>query len=348
MPFTHPILIVTPGFPKDASDDTCIPFLQDYVLALATAIGKINVKIIALQYPFTKKKYYWNGIEVYSAGGKNRKGVSRFLTWRRAQAIAGKWIKPGKTIIHTFWLTEATYLGDRLAKKYNCKMVATIMGQDILPANKYLQKINLQKICIVAPNEKARDTLYQTANLQVRKIIMPAVKTIPPINEKRNIDILFVGAFIPLKKPDLFVEIVKQLLPANPAIKCCMIGYGELHNTIKNSVEGEKITQIAFTGQLNREQVLYKMQHAKILLHTSAFEGHATVFSEAIACGMHIVSFDVGGPLHPRRHICRTTKDVVQTIQNLMASELAFTSDQTYSIQQVVKQYIELYQQPEL
>ncbi|MFN3939123.1 MAG: glycosyltransferase [Chitinophagales bacterium] len=344
MALTQPILLITPGFPKEETDDTCIPFLQDYLMALAAAIGKKNVQIITLQYPFSKKIYYWNGMEVYSAGGKNRKGVFRLLAWYRAKSIAGKWIQPGKTIIHAFWLTEATYIGTKLAKKYNCKMVSTIMGQDVLPANKYLPRIKQQNTYIVAPNKKAADTLYHTAHIYTGKIITPAVKNIPLLKTNRNTDILFVGAFIPLKQPELFVEIVQQITLTHPAIKCSMIGQGVLMDIIKNMVAKENITQIELTGQLNREEVLHRMQQAKILLHTSAYEGHATVFSEALACGMHIVSFDVGGPLHPQRHICTTTNGMIEKIQQLLSSPITFKPDQSHTINQVARQYLEIYQ----
>ncbi|HET8964144.1 MAG TPA: hypothetical protein VFM99_09615, partial [Chitinophagales bacterium] len=69
------ILILTPGFPIDEQDNNCIPFIQDYVLALAENIGKENICLISFQYPFVKGNYLWNGITIYSAGGKNRKNI---------------------------------------------------------------------------------------------------------------------------------------------------------------------------------------------------------------------------------------------------------------------------------
>ena len=34
------ILILTPGFPQDEQDTTCIPFLQDFVLGMSEHLGR--------------------------------------------------------------------------------------------------------------------------------------------------------------------------------------------------------------------------------------------------------------------------------------------------------------------
>ena len=51
------ILIITPGFPKDENDSSCVPYLQDYILALSNKIGAENIKVVATQYPFKKNIY---------------------------------------------------------------------------------------------------------------------------------------------------------------------------------------------------------------------------------------------------------------------------------------------------
>ena len=50
------IVILTPGFASDESDTSCIPALQDYVLALQQSFPGLRIVVLAFQYP-----YKWDG-----------------------------------------------------------------------------------------------------------------------------------------------------------------------------------------------------------------------------------------------------------------------------------------------
>jgi hypothetical protein len=61
------ILILTPGFPENEQDSTCVPYIQHYVIALAKKIGNENVVVVSLQYPFTRTPYtmeWYSGIPI--------------------------------------------------------------------------------------------------------------------------------------------------------------------------------------------------------------------------------------------------------------------------------------------
>lgn len=337
------ILILTPGFPIDEQDDVCIPFLQDYILALAENIGKENICVISFQYPFIKSEYVWHGIKIYSAGGKNRKGILKLITWNRVMRKAKEWIEPGKTILHSFWLNETTLIAAKLSKKYHCKCIATIMGQDILVENNYLNKIPFNAIDVVAPNKRAADTYKKNTGNNVQAIIRPGVKNISAIHHERNIDLLFVGAFIALKQPEICIEIISQLNKEFPNLNCKMIGDGILKEKCIASVQNLKIKNIEFAGIVNRKKVIEYMQQSKVLIHTSKYEGHATVFEEAIASGMLVVCFDVGRPEHPTMHVCADEPEMCSTISNLLKKEFLHTPITSYSIRNTVEFYHQLY-----
>ncbi|MBK6729662.1 MAG: glycosyltransferase [Bacteroidetes bacterium] len=337
------ILILTPGFPIDEQDDVCIPFLQDYVLALEEKIGKENIHVISFQYPFDKGEYLWNGIKIYSAGGNNRKGILKLITWNRVMRKAKEWIQPGKTILHIFWLNETTLIGAKLSKKYDCKIIATIMGQDILAENNYLNKIPLNTIHVVAPNTKAAETFKKNTGNNVQAIIRPGVKNISAIQQERNIDLLFVGAFIALKQPEICIEIVNQLNKEFPNLNCKMIGDGILQEKCIATSQNLEIKNIQFTGKLDRKKIFEYMQQSKVLVHTSYYEGHATVFEEAIASGMQVVCFDVGRPEHHAVHVCAEKKEMCCTISHLLKKDYNNNQLTSYSITQTVEFYQQLY-----
>ncbi len=65
------LIILTPGFPKNEEDTTCVPPQQIFVKALKEAAPGLNIIVLTFQYPFYSKEYLWNGINVISFGNKN-------------------------------------------------------------------------------------------------------------------------------------------------------------------------------------------------------------------------------------------------------------------------------------
>ena len=64
------IVLLSPGFAADESDVNCISYLQYFLLHLKELAPEKKISIIAFEYPFINKRYVWNGITVYSIGGK--------------------------------------------------------------------------------------------------------------------------------------------------------------------------------------------------------------------------------------------------------------------------------------
>ena len=72
------IVILSPGFPRNEADSTCMPPQQLFVKALKEICPGLNIIVLAFQYPFFAGEYQWNGVKVISLGGKNKGG---FFTW---------------------------------------------------------------------------------------------------------------------------------------------------------------------------------------------------------------------------------------------------------------------------
>ncbi len=335
------LLILTPGFPEDEQDTTCIPYLQDFVLGLQQYNPTIHIKIIAFQYPLKRGVYTWHGIPVYSAGGSNKKGLRKWLTWRRVQQQARKWITPA-TVLHSFWLTEATEVAAALARSYQLRHIASIMGQDALLTNVYLQRIPFGKVTVVAPNEKAAGYFHIHTARDVAAIIPNAIAPIPFEVKQRDIDILFVGSLIELKQPQLFTDLAAQLTSHYPQLKATMIGKGPLLHELSAKVEQLKLP-IILTGEMDRSAVHATMLRAKVLVHTSRYEGHSTVISEALACGCRVVCFAVGHTEHPAVQEVTGYTQMVEAVQQVIREGALQTGAYPDEQREALHRYYQLY-----
>ena len=57
------LVILTPGFPENEADTTCLSHLQTFVKALKVVRPHLTIKILTFQYPFFSTTYEWFGFE---------------------------------------------------------------------------------------------------------------------------------------------------------------------------------------------------------------------------------------------------------------------------------------------
>lgn len=341
------IIFLTPGFPDNEADTTCIPLLQDYIFALQKIIPPAQIKIIAFQYPFNSKLYKWNGIDVFSAGGNNRKGINRFFTWYKVIKQFKKFRQRGESIvIHSFWVTEPAFIGNYLAKKYKYPHITSVLGQDAKPENKYLEKINFKLLHVVVPNKRMLEQLKITVPEFSYDIIPFGLKKIVVAQQQRNIDLLFVSSFISLKRPAHFLQLVQFICKKNRFIKSVMIGKGPLLEKIKDEIIQMHLGKnIEVTGELPRERVFEIMQQSKILVHTSEYESQSGVINEALANGMVVSCYDVGRQESSSKiYVSKNLTELFLTTENLLNTNLEFVSEQIFNSDDMVKKYNTLYQ----
>jgi 1,2-diacylglycerol 3-alpha-glucosyltransferase len=322
------ILILTPGFAENEADKTCIPMLQGYLLSYAAHFPEDTLSVIAFHYPFAKRNYKWNGISIYSINGRNRPIPWRFLTWRRAidQFKRISTIK-NVDVIHSFWLNECALVGQYLAKKKKVRHISTSMGQDCRPENKYLRFLKLKDIFVVCLSAFMADLLLQTTLKKADSIIPFGLKPISDIPiYPRQIDIMGVGSIVPVKNYGVFIDIIKALLPEFPELRCMLIGNQpdrEELMLVKKSISLANLeNHVILRGQVEPELVMDYMRRAKIFLHTSLYEGQGLVFGEALACGMHVVSFDVGHTYPEKTYICKDKDQMIDTLRKLLYQKL--------------------------
>ncbi|MEZ5014115.1 MAG: glycosyltransferase family 4 protein [Chitinophagales bacterium] len=337
------ITIVTPGFAANEADTTCIPYLQDYVRSLSRAIGGEHIDIVALHYPYTKTPYQWHHISVHPMNGQNIKWPRKYFFLSRVTQQIKKVSMQNNTILHAFWLNDACLTALPVARKRQIPMLTTAMGQDVLSKNIFLSVLPVSKMHIAVFNAHMRKEFISHHPCDNMHII-PLAVDVPAFQPvERDIDILFAGSFTKGKRPALFVQACIDIMRAYPGIKCVMAGDGPLLDQTQKAIDAQG-NHILCTGKVERSVLLQLMQRSKVLMHTSEYEGSATVIEEAVSCGMHVFCFDVGRNENQNIHICNTLFEMTTAVSQFLQKSADHTPRPSARLEETTQMYIDLYQ----
>lgn len=287
------VCLITPGFPANEADEKCTPYVQDFLRAFTEAHPQIRFSVVAIQYPYCAKPYRWNGINVYPCNGRNKKGLNKLFPWRTALKQLSKIDAESKIdIVHSLWLTEATFLAQFWVKK-PVNHVATAMGQDVLKSNAYLRFLQLEKLQLVCVSSFQQKLLEKISSAST-SVISWEVNDLPKSLPEKSIDILGVGSLIKLKRFDQFISVLTKITHQKN-VRACILGDGpERKNLEVLSKRLPENISLEFLGEIPRSEVLTTMAKSKVLLHCADYESQGYVFNEALSRGMAIVSKNVG------------------------------------------------------
>jgi glycosyltransferase involved in cell wall biosynthesis len=112
-------------------------------------------------------------------------------------------------------------------------------------------------------------------------------------NADRIYDVIFVGRLTQIKRIDLFLETVRDLLPKKPEISAVVVGSGELDESLKNLTKRLGVEQnVTFAGY--QQDVSSWLAKSKVFVLTSDSEGLSLALMEAMMSGLPCVVSDVG------------------------------------------------------
>jgi glycosyltransferase involved in cell wall biosynthesis len=289
------LVILTPGFPGNEADSSCIPPQQIFVKALKENNPQLKIIVLTFQYPFFSAKYQWNGIDVVSFGGKDKGRIYRKLTGIRVWAGLKKIHKEYRVIgLLSFWLGKCAYIGNRFATKYHLKHYCWILGQDARIGNKYVKKIKPNGKTLIALSDFIAREFHKNYGIHPQHLIPVGIdaSVFADVIPENDIDIMGAGSLIPLKQYDVFIEVIKALKKNFPDIKTCICGDGPEMPRLRQMIDIMGLQDnIKLLGMLPHAQVLALMQKSKVFLHTSGYEGFGAVCLEALYAGAQVVSF---------------------------------------------------------
>ncbi len=305
------LLILTPGFPDGEEDTTCLPAVQQFIAVYKTCFPEISIDIIALQYPHVQKQYTWMGIPVHAIGGRNRKKLGRLKTiWSARNAGLAIHRKQSIDAILSFWLTDAAFAGKLITERIHKPHYIWMHGQDARKNNKYVRRVKPNADQLVAISDYQNNIFYESFGYKAGYVVNNGVNEsiFPGFNTgERSIDIIAVGSLIPLKQPHLFIELVLALKKSyKENIKAALVGAGPLKDELQTLIDKYDLQDnIRLTGEVLHREVLELMNHSKVLVHPSLYEGHSTVMLEALFSGCKVVSFIPPGSREvPECYIC--------------------------------------------
>lgn len=356
------VLLLSPGFPANEQDNTCIPALQIFVKALAQSHPELKITVVSIQYPEEKRAYKWHGIDVHSIGGNNRKAIGKLWVWRQVgQLLKAIHAENPISWVHSFWRTEAALLADRFCKKNGASHLNSLMGQDALPSNSYLSLLRKSKMKVVALSPFQALKFKASTGISIYEMIpwglFPFQGT---LSGNKSIHILGVGSLIPLKQFKLVIEVAAILKREIPDLKVEIVGEGPEMENLERLIKEKKLSgNVKLCGKLNRTEVLAKMFQAQVLIHPSEYESFGLVFAEALSRGMSIVSREVGaatiinqsGQATAPSQLWKLAKEVpdfahftLEFLKNPPPGPRSDHPTQVFSIQSTVNAYWKIYQ----
>lgn len=164
--------------------------------------------------------------------------------------------------------------------------------------------------------------------------------------------ILFVGRLQGQKNPIKLLEIFKEFLTINSDSIFIAIGDGNLKTRMESYIKNKGLTQRVFLlGQLSQTEIIPFYQASDAFLLTSNFEGMPMSVLEALACGLPVVSTNVGEVGRVVKHsfsgeivdsfdaekICTALTKVINSPQ-IYTKENCVDSVKDYSPQTVLRQ----------
>src|SRR5687767_14468076 len=132
------LVILTPGFPENEADTTCLPMQQSLAKHLKETHPGINIIVLSFQYPYHTNPYTVFGIPVIPFSGRNKGGLKRLLLRRKVNSCLEN-LHSKHTIIGllSFWYNECAWSGKKFGDRHGIKHYCWILGQDAKKENKY-------------------------------------------------------------------------------------------------------------------------------------------------------------------------------------------------------------------
>ena len=343
------LVVLTPGFPENEEDSTCLPLQQSFIRTVKELYPELEIIVLSFQHPYNKIKYRWFGIEVIPFSGRNKGGLSRLLLRQKIYSALRSLYKTKKidgTL--SFWCNECAWIGKHFSDKYGIKHYCWILGQDAKKENKYPKKLKPKPEELIALSDFIQNEFEKNHGVRPYKIVPPGIdaKQFQLLSAGRDVDILAAGSLIPLKQYDVFLQVVAEIKKQIPLVKTVLIGEGPERMKLQNLITKLGIeSNVTFVGELPHAVVLQWMQRTKIFLHTSSYEGFGVVCIEALHAGAHVISFvkPMYSDIQQWHTSCNKDEMVQKTLEILKYPVSEYKCVTPYLLENSVKKMMQLF-----
>lgn len=233
---------------------------------------------------------YLSDIIHFTIGKKINKIIDDF----NPDLIIGTWLNP--------FGAYAKYVDDK-----NITYFALAEGDDgLIHPFKYRgwrrieSRINRNCRAVIAVSERMKQKMLEKTGLKNIKLIRngydEGIFNFKPGKCKENnyvIKIITVANFYYVKGHDLLLDALKHL---NKDVKLTLIGSGPLMENCAEKVKAENLSdKVEFLGSVPHDKISGLLRQHDLFCLPSRSEGMPGAPLEAMACGLPVVAFDVGG-----------------------------------------------------
>lgn len=289
------LVILTPAFPSNESDENWVPSQQIFMRSVKNLYPEIRIVILSFIYPYNNKSYRWNGIEVIPFNGNEYRKIKRLFFWGMIWKKLSELHKKKRIdAILSFWCSECALVGHYFSRRNLINHRIWISGQDARRENKLVKFIRPSANELVAKSDLLIDEFYKNHHIKPAHFIPNGVdlSMFSTIADDRDIDVIGAGSLNALKQYNIFVEVIVDIKKQLPNIKAVLCGDGDEYHKIKAMCEKYSLGKnLTLTGMTKPSDTVKMMQRSKILLHTSSYEGFSMACYEALYAGAHVISF---------------------------------------------------------
>lgn len=342
------LVILTPGFPTDEEDSTCLPGQQSLVRSINWYFPLVRVLMVSFQYPFRRMEYEWYDNQVMAFGGRNKGGFSRLLLWREIDKALLRVKKENNVIgLLSLWCGECALLGSRFGKKNGIPHYCWIMGQDAKKGNRYVKRIKPGGEELIAISDFIGEEFNRHHAIMPARVIPIGIDPAAFTGERvpRDIDILCAGSLIPLKRYERSIDAIAEVRKFFPTIRAVICGKGPEEVRLASLIKDAGLQDtISLRGEIPHPELLQLMRRTRILLHPSSYEGFSGSCLESLYAGAHVISFCRPMAREMKNwHIVNSFEGLAKKTISLLASPLPPEAILPYPMEETVKNILGLF-----
>jgi glycosyltransferase involved in cell wall biosynthesis len=289
------LVILSPAFAAH-EQDSWLPSQEVLIRALNRNFPLLNIVILSFHFPVAgQRKYNWYGNTVIAFNGGMKGKLHSILLWKKVWKQLRALKKEEEVIgLFSFFCSECAFIGHYFARWHRLKHHIWVLGQDAKKENKQVKRINPPASELVTISDFLVREFHKNHGIKPEHVIPIGIlpELFPQATADRHIDLLAAGSLIPLKRHDLFLDIVSRISKHIPSIQAVICGAGpEYDQLAQQAAQLQLNTVLKMEGNKPHPEMLMLMQRSRILLHPSSYEGFGAVCIEALYAGAHVISF---------------------------------------------------------
>jgi glycosyltransferase involved in cell wall biosynthesis len=302
------IALILPGF-SDGEGDWCIPFCLNLVRGLAT---RHEVHVFSLRYPTRQDTYSVYGATVHSIGGHHKiRGLKRIsLGWRALSTLVAQHRRSPFDVIHGMWADEPGMLAVIAGRLLKRPVAVSLVGGELtyLPTIQYgvqggltgrfMTRIALRANRIIAPSPFLADMALKAGITSPQLVRVPfgvdtQLFTPESLRATPTPTLLAIGNLIPVKNHAGLLRAFAKL--TTPGVCLKIIGEGGLLGELRALADQLGVAErVEFVGSVRHDRLPDYYRSATLHVVTSHHEGFQLVVTEAAACGLPTMGYEVG------------------------------------------------------